>query len=80
MVNGLLARLENVTLKRVNVAFVVCRRGHRPMCAPSSHVHTAAQHKKKNLDSFIGRTAHIYFLDQAVYMHMLLSVYGEYLR
>ena len=57
MVNNLLANLDGVLLKRIDVGFVA---------------------KKKNLDSFIGRTAHIYFLDQELYMHILLHVYKDY--
>jgi len=36
--------------------------------------------KKRNLDALIGRTAHIYFLDQSNYMLMLLHVYHEYFK
>lgn len=35
--------------------------------------------KANNFDSFIGRTAHIYFLDQVQYIAMLCSVYKNYL-
>jgi len=35
--------------------------------------------KKKNLDSFIGRAAHICFLDQVAFMAMLINVYREFL-
>jgi len=34
--------------------------------------------KKTNLDSIIGRTAHIYFLDQALYIIMLVYLYKDY--
>ena len=34
--------------------------------------------EKKNLDSFIGRTAHIYFLDNQQYMVMLLTLLRRY--
>ncbi len=34
--------------------------------------------KKTNLDSLIGRTAHIYFLDQASYMHLFINAYKDY--
>jgi len=34
--------------------------------------------KKKNIDALIGRTAHIYFLDQTQYMELLTHVYQYY--
>lgn len=34
--------------------------------------------KKKNLDSFIGRTAHIYFLDQESLIGLVVHVYRDY--
>jgi Putative serine esterase (DUF676)/Protein FAM135 len=35
-------------------------------------------HRKRSVDTFIGRSAHIYFLDQRLYMRMLLMVYEQY--
>ena len=34
--------------------------------------------KKKGLDAFIGRAAHIFFLDQVGYMQLLINVYRHY--
>ena len=34
--------------------------------------------KKKNIDSLIGRSAHIQFLDNPTYMKMLINTYGEF--
>lgn len=34
--------------------------------------------EQSSLDSWIGRAAHIYFLDQPLYLMMLLVVYQEY--
>ena len=36
------------------------------------------QHEKRDLNSFIGRAAHIFFLDQSLYIRMMLYVYRKY--
>jgi len=38
------------------------------------------QPRKYNIDSWIGRTAHICFLDQPLYMFMIIFLYQEYFR
>jgi len=41
-------------------------------------LHVSFVPKKTNLDSFVGRTAHIYFLDQIAFARMMIHVYKKY--
>ena len=55
----------------------------RNLLRPLDHVNltrfdVSFVHKKVNLDSIIGRAAHICFLEQPMYIDMLIHVYSKY--
>ncbi len=75
MVNNLLSPLGQVHLKRIDIGFVV---SEQMKCF--AFFTKTPQHKKRTLDTLIGRSAHIYFLDQDLYMDMFAHVYKPFLE
>lgn len=49
----------------------------KPLKKPIKRYNISFVHKKTNLDSIIGRTAHILFLDNHLYMVMMCHIYRE---
>mmetsp|Transcript_26524 Transcript_26524/g.51848 ORF Transcript_26524/g.51848 Transcript_26524/m.51848 type:complete len:248 (-) Transcript_26524:375-1118(-) len=50
----------------------------KPLSKPLKRYNVSFVNKKTNLDSIIGRTAHILFLDNHLYMVMVCHIYRQY--